>query len=117
MNVHSETILIVADEQVVRRLLTSSLSGQGYKCLEACSAEEAQEVLKNHATDVALMDIKMPGKSGIELLTEMSIVYPDTAVIMISAESSSDTALGDCRCHNHNDVRVPRSYFGEKLNT
>jgi putative two-component system response regulator len=93
MNTPDKTILIVDDEQVVRRLLRTSLSGNGYKCLEAGSAEEAMEQFKNHTVDLALLDIKMPGKSGIELLSEVMADYPDTAVIMISAVSTNDTAI------------------------
>jgi putative two-component system response regulator len=95
MNTHNEIILIVDDEQVVRRLLRSSLSSNGYTCLEAGSVEEALAHLKNHSVDLALLDITMPGKSGIELLTEVIASYPDTAVIMITAVSNSDTAI-DC---------------------
>lgn len=93
MNTPDETILIVDDEQVVRRLLRTSLSRKGYTCQEAGNAEEALAHLKNHTVDLALLDIKMPGKSGIELLSEVTADYPDTAVIMISAVSTNDTAI------------------------
>jgi PAS domain S-box-containing protein/putative nucleotidyltransferase with HDIG domain len=93
MNAPGDTVLIVDDEQVVRKLLRASLCGNGRTCLEANGAEEAMDQLKNHTVDLALIDIKMQGKSGIELLVELRASYPETAVIMISAVSSTETAV------------------------
>jgi PAS domain S-box-containing protein len=93
MNTQHVTTLIVDDEQVIRRLLRSCLSNDNTTCLEAGSAEEALEVLKGNTVDVALMDIRMPGKSGVDLLREVVAGYPDTAAIMISAVANSETAI------------------------
>jgi PAS domain S-box-containing protein/putative nucleotidyltransferase with HDIG domain len=93
MNTANKTVLIIDDEQIVRRLLRSGLSGNGYTYLEAGNSQEALEQFKNHTVDLALLDIKMPGKSGIELLSEILASHPDTAVVMISAESNSDTVI------------------------
>ena len=97
MKTDDKTILIVDDEKVVRKLLMSSLSSNGYTCFEAGNAEEALEQLKNHAVSIALLDINMPGKSGVELLSEVIARYPDIAVIMISAVASSDIAISCMR--------------------
>jgi PAS domain S-box-containing protein/putative nucleotidyltransferase with HDIG domain len=93
MKTGSDTVLIVDDEAMVRKLLRSSLSGNGHTCLEAGSADEAMDKLKSHRVELALLDIRMPGKLGIELLVELKSSYPDTAVIMISAVSNTDTAV------------------------
>ena len=93
MNKHDEVILIVDNEKLIRRLLVSALSGAGYICLEAANAEEALKQLKNTQVSVVLLDIMMPGKSGIELLNEVMVVAPDIAPIMISAVSNSDIAI------------------------
>ena len=97
MKTRNETVLIVDDENLVRKLLASSLSNSGYACFEAGNAAEALQQLKNHDVSIALLDINMPGKSGIELLNEVMAGYPDTAVIMISAVSNSDTAIACMR--------------------
>ena len=78
-------ILIVDDEEVIRRLLHQKLSSEGYQCQEAGSADEALEKLRSSAVELVLLDIKMPGKSGDELLPEIKAIYPDTAVIMATA--------------------------------
>jgi putative two-component system response regulator len=86
-------ILIVDDEQVIRRLLKQMLSKEGYQCQEAGNAEEALEKLRNNAISLVLLDVKMPGKSGIELLPEIKTGYPDTAVIMATAVSEINVAI------------------------
>ena len=93
MNKHDEAILIVDDEKLVRRLLISTLTSEGYICYEAGNAEEALAQLQNHKVSVILLDIMMPGKSGIELLNDVMAAYPDIAPIMISAVSNSDIAI------------------------
>ncbi len=91
---HKETLLVVDDEQIVRRLLHQKLANEGYECLEAGSADEALSVLSNNG-EVALIisDMKMPGRSGMELLTEVKNRYPDTAMIMATAVTETATAI------------------------
>jgi len=91
---NKETILVVDDEQIVRRLLHQKLANEGYGCLEAASADEALNTMKGNG-DVALVisDMKMPGKNGIELLTEVKTLYPDTAMIMATAITETGTAI------------------------
>ena len=93
MNKHDAVILIVDAEKLLRRLLMSTLQSAGYTCLEAGNAEQALVQLKNYRVSVVLLDIMLPGKSGIELLNEMMMTYPDIAPIMISAVSNSDIAI------------------------
>jgi len=87
------TILIVDDEAVIRKLLKQKLSGEGYHCQEAGSADQALDKLRSNPVELVLLDIKMPGKSGIELLPEIKANYPDTAVIMATAMTDTSTAV------------------------
>ena len=88
-----ERILIVDDEEMVRRLLHQKLSSEGYQCQEAASADQALDELKRNSIGLVLLDIKMPGKSGVELLPAIKANYPDTAVIMATAITDTDTAI------------------------
>ena len=88
-----ETLLLVDDEDAVRRVLYLKLSREGYKCEEASGAEEALHVLETVPVALVLLDIKMPGKSGIEFLPEIKEAYPDTAVIMATAVNDIDVAV------------------------
>ena len=76
-------VLLVDDDDVFRRSTARTLAGRGYSCVEAGSGFQARVVL-DLEEDVAavLCDIKMPGESGIELLTELTADYPDLAVVM-----------------------------------
>jgi len=85
-------ILIVDDEETIRRLIHQRLSREGYQCSEAGSAEQALEKLAHNLTELVILDIRMPGKSGIELLPEIRANYRDTAVIMATAIAEIDIA-------------------------
>ena len=85
--------MIVDDEASVRRLLNNKLTGDGYLCYEASDAEQALDELHRKKIGLVMLDIKMPGKSGIELLPEIKSVHPDIAVIMITATADMHTAI------------------------
>ena len=89
----AETLLVVDDEDAVRRVLHLKLSREGYRCEQANGAEQTLHVLETVPVALVLLDIKMPGKSGIELLPEIKEAYPDTAVIMATAVSNIDIAV------------------------
>jgi putative two-component system response regulator len=81
----NETILIVDDEEPIRRILKKMLSRQGYPCLEADCATQALQQLGHNSVALAVLDICMPHTSGLELLPEIKIQHPDTAVVMATA--------------------------------
>jgi putative two-component system response regulator len=88
-----ETLLIVDDEAAIRRVLCQKLSREGYQCEEADTAEQALNTLAISPIALVMLDIKMPGKSGIELLPEIKSAYPDTAVIMATAVNDINVAI------------------------
>lgn len=88
-----ETLLIVDDEDMIRKVLHLKLSREGYVCEEANNAEQALHVLETIPIALVVLDIKMPGKSGIELLPEIKLGYPNTAAIMATAINDIDVAI------------------------
>lgn len=88
-----ETVLIVDDEAGIRHLLRRQLSREGYRCEEANGYEQAMGVLSDITVALVFLDIRMPGKSGTELLPEIKRVYPDTAVIMATAVTDIGVAV------------------------
>jgi putative two-component system response regulator len=88
-----ETLLIVDDEVSIRKLLCQKLSTEGYQCEEAPDAEQTLGMLATSQIALVMMDIKMPGKSGIDLLPEIKSGYPDTAVIMATAVNDINVAI------------------------
>jgi putative two-component system response regulator len=88
-----ETILIVDDEQTIRRSLSRCLSRNGYDCQEASNADEAFNHMNNKAAELVILDIMMPGTSGNELLPQIKQSFPDTAVVMATAVVDPDTII------------------------
>jgi len=86
-------ILVVDDEEIVRRVLSEKLGVVGYQWEQAGTADEALDVIKSTAVQLAILDIKMPGKSGVELLSEIRASYPDIAVIMATAVIDMNIAI------------------------
>ena len=86
-------ILIVDDELVVRESLYHWFSRQGYPAQSARSGKDALEKLEQENFDTLFVDMKMPGMSGFELLEIVKKRYPETAVVIITAYGSVDTAV------------------------
>jgi putative nucleotidyltransferase with HDIG domain len=89
----SANLLIVDDEQMIRDLLCITLTRENYTCFPCSNADEGLEMIKDLEIDLALLDVMMPGSSGLELLKELKKISPDTAVLMITALSDMETAL------------------------
>ncbi len=64
-------VLVVEDNQDVRELIAGMLASEDYDILTAKDGEEALELIKSHRLDLVLLDIMMPGKSGMEVLAEI----------------------------------------------
>ncbi|MFQ6082578.1 MAG: HD domain-containing phosphohydrolase [Candidatus Aminicenantia bacterium] len=89
-----EKLLVVDDEEGIRNLLSDFLTVQGYECIPASSAQQALKILESEDNfSLVMTDIRMPGKSGIDLLKEIKNSYPDIGVIMISALRDVDLAI------------------------
>jgi putative two-component system response regulator len=77
------TVLLVDDDEVFRRSTARILTAHGYSCVEAATSAQARVVLDTEPDiAAALCDIKMPGRSGIDLLAELTEDFPDLAVVM-----------------------------------
>jgi DNA-binding NarL/FixJ family response regulator len=85
-------VLLVDDHTLVRRGLAQLLSTvvKGAEVTEAADADEAAELLKHAQHDVALVDIRMPGRDGLELLREIRTSWPDLPVIMLSSYDNGE---------------------------
>ncbi len=87
----SETVLVVEDEPVVRRLVCDILEGLGYTVLEAGQGDEALEVCRRHQGPVSLLvtDVVMPGMSGNELAQRLVESLPRLKVLFLSGYTSN----------------------------
>jgi len=87
------SVLIVDDEQVVCDLLSDELSERGYLCTAVLSGDEALAKLAEQEFEVVLIDIRLPGMSGMEVLREIWLNHSNTATIMVTAVDDVATAV------------------------
>jgi DNA-binding NtrC family response regulator len=88
-----ERVLIIDDEESMRRMLRLVLQREGYLVEEAGSGKAGLDLLRERPTDLVLCDIRMPEMDGIEFLGELQQRNIATTVIMMSAYGSIDTAV------------------------
>jgi len=89
-----EKILVVDDEENIRKSLKMILEYEGWQFLEAADGEEALEIIEETVgLDLVLLDVKLPGKDGLEVLTEIKKRPYSPQVIMISGHGTIQTAV------------------------
>jgi DNA-binding NtrC family response regulator len=87
------TILVVDDEEIMREILDTLLSREGYDVRLASSGAEGLELARATPFDAAIVDIMMPGLDGIATLDELKRIDEDLAVIIITAYASVESAI------------------------
>ena len=93
MQKNSARILIVDDEEKIREMLQRGLTRAMYDCITAQSARQAAKLLEQEHFDLVLLDINMPGKSGMDYLPEITTQFPDIAVVMLTGYIDVATAV------------------------
>ena len=86
-------ILIVDDDPLLRETFERGLTRTGYECVAAGSASDAEQALEQEEFHLVLLDITMPDKSGLELLTDLRKKYPDMAVVMVTGRDDLSTGV------------------------
>lgn len=83
-------ILVVDDEEQIRKLLTITLQSNGYGVREASTAKEGLVLAADHPSDLILLDIGLPDKSGHTVLTELRSWYTNPVIILSVQKSEED---------------------------
>jgi DNA-binding NtrC family response regulator len=102
-----ESILIVDDEKIIRESLLHWFDDEGYVVDAAESGESALKKFIAERFDLLLVDLKMPGMGGLELLKEVKKIDPETIVIMITAYASVSTAIAAIKDGAYDYVTKP----------
>ena len=87
------SVLVVDDEDFIREIICRKLTGSGFACDAAPSAEDALAKISQNDYDCVLSDIHMPGMSGVDLLRRIKLQNPDLAVILVTGAPDIDAAL------------------------
>ena len=84
---HVATVLVVDDEPQIRRVLRATLSSNGYEVVEAKSGQEAIEMVVAKRPDLILLDVNMPGMSGLEACTKIRMSF-DGPIMMVTVRNA-----------------------------
>src|ERR1700687_714968 len=87
------SLLIVDDDDQLRQTLVRRFARQGHKVIEAASGEDAVHKAAQSRIDVALLDLHLPGMSGIDLLDHLKQAQPELEVLLLTAHGSVETAI------------------------
>ena len=86
-------VLIIDDEEIVCDLLKNELSENGYLCTIALNASAAFKILETDKFEIVLLDIRLPGISGMDILREIRLNHHNSAAIMITAVNQIDVVI------------------------
>ena len=112
-SVDSQRILIIDDEAAIRESLETLLALEGYVVETAVSGEDGLECIEDKFYDLVLLDLALPGKTGLEILPLIRERHPSLPVIMITAFGKVDTVVDAIRSGAQNFVQKP--WDNEKL--
>ena len=102
-------ILVVDDEPVARQSLTDILKLEGHTVNSAPNGQAAVEYVRTHPVDLMIVDLRMPGMDGLEVVQVVNLVSPETEVILLTAFGSTETAIQALRLRIHDYLLKPAS--------
>jgi two-component system nitrogen regulation response regulator NtrX len=107
--VAGEHILIVDDERAIQTALRGVLEDEGYRVSAVGAAGDALALVQEEAPDLVFLDIWMPGMDGLEALSELKRLRPETAVVMISGHGTIETAVRATKLGAYDFIEKPLS--------
>lgn len=87
------SILVVDDDEVLRSRLEKAFLRRGFTVYVAADFEQAMQLVRQHQPDRAVLDLKMPGQSGLEILREIRQISPQTACAILTGYGSITNAV------------------------
>ena len=100
-------ILILDDERQFTEELSEFFQGSDYESFEANTAAEGKKILSSHSIDLLILDVRLPGVNGLDILKEVKVQYPSMEVIIISAHGDMDTVIKAMRLGAFDYLRKP----------
>lgn len=101
------SVLIVDDEEVVRRSYLRSLQTTGCQTLAASNGQEAIRLMEQQPCDVVLLDLRMPGMDGMDVLKEIKDRWPECEVVIVTGYPCVETAKQAVRLGAQNYISKP----------
>ncbi len=105
--VNASSILLVDDSIVLRDRLAMAFQERGFRVAVASNAEEALRVFSKNPTQLAVLDLRMPGTPGLTLLQQLKAIRPSTEILILSGFGSIATAIDAIRLGATNFLPKP----------
>ena len=102
-------ILVIDDEESIRNMLKMVLEADGYVVFTAEDGPHGLEVFKKHSPEIVLLDVRMPGMDGVEVLRRIRAVEPDAEVIIVTGHGDMEMAVECLRKDASNFLTKPVS--------
>lgn len=103
----NHNILVVDDEPIARQSLTDILKLEGYNVTAIPNGELAVEHVRRYAVDLILLDLKMPGMNGLDVVQVVNQIAPETEIILLTAFGSMESAVEALRQRVHDYLLKP----------
>lgn len=100
-------ILVVDDEPVARQSLSEILRLEGYAVNSVPNGQAAVEYVRTHPVELVIVDLRMPGMDGLEVVQVVNQISPETEVILLTAFGSTETAVQALRLRIHDYLLKP----------
>ncbi len=100
-------VLIVDDDEILRDRLTRSFRRRGFEARNAATYDEAMARIREQPPDLAVLDLRMPGESGLVLLRDLMALQPETLAVILSGYGSIATAIDAVRLGAVDFVQKP----------
>jgi DNA-binding NtrC family response regulator len=107
------TLLVIDDEPNILKTVRQSLELEGYAVEVAANAATGLAKLADNDIDLVLLDVMMPGESGLEVLPKIRVASPESIVVMMSGNATIEIAVSATKAGAHDFIEKPLS--GEKL--
>lgn len=89
----NKKVLVVDDDESLRRVIEYNISEEGYQVFSATNGKEAMDIFREEDVDLVITDLQMPEMGGIDLIRQIRAVSPSAMVIVVTAFGTVDTAV------------------------
>ena len=100
-------ILILDDEKQFTEELSSFFQDSNFESFEANTVDDGRRILEKFEIDLLILDVRLPGVNGLDILKEVKIQYPDMEVVIVSAHGDMDTVIKAMRLGAFDYLRKP----------
>ena len=104
-----QNILIVDDEPIALKSLKDILHLEGYNVSAVSNGQAAVETIRNRHIDLMIVDLRMPGIGGLEVVRIANEISPDTEIVLLTAYGSTESAIDALRLRIHDYLLKPAS--------